>query len=198
MQASLPIPATKLLQFQDLVKQHDLRFMGNPHMIGDTAWVAIDGTHLPPGGCNAFWTDWARVTTPIREISSPAWKRIARRIVGFFIALTTAGTVCAATTLVDTAKAACLQAVLYKVDPDEIDIARDKIKIYAGQDKFSCLVPGELHKTVLEGPGRYKKTSGPVLYRVEVSGNPPRTTIRMIVPSDDFSRQSRKRGAPPA
>lgn len=80
MQATLKIPASRLRQFQDLVKQHNLRFMGNPFVQGDNAWVRVDGEHLPPGGCNPFWADWNRLTTPIRETVTPGWKRLLRRV----------------------------------------------------------------------------------------------------------------------
>lgn len=80
MQASMSIPADRLKLFQELVKQHDLRFKGNPFVIGDKALVNIDGDHLPPGGCNEFFADWTRFTTPVRETASPSWKRIVRRL----------------------------------------------------------------------------------------------------------------------
>lgn len=38
-----------------------------------------NGDHLPPGGCNEFFADWKRFNTPVREISTPVWKRILRR-----------------------------------------------------------------------------------------------------------------------
>lgn len=75
----MTIPVTRLRQFQDLVKQHDLRFKGNPFVIGENAMVTIDGDHLPPGGCNQFFADWDRLLTPILEASTPAWKRMLRR-----------------------------------------------------------------------------------------------------------------------
>jgi len=80
MQASMSIPANRLKLLQDLVKQHDLRFKGNPCVIGEKAWINIDGDHLPPGGCNEFFADWTRLNTPVRETAFPAWKRIIRRI----------------------------------------------------------------------------------------------------------------------
>ena len=79
MQASMSIQSDRLKLFQELVKQHDLRFKGNPLVIGEKAWVNIDGDHLPPGGCNEFFADWKRFNTPVREISTPVWKRILRR-----------------------------------------------------------------------------------------------------------------------
>lgn len=85
MQATLNVPVPKLLQFQELVKQHDLRFVGNPRILGEVASVSVDGDHLGPGGCNDFWAAWARVTTPIIEAKSPVWKRILRRC-GFSVA----------------------------------------------------------------------------------------------------------------
>ena len=80
MQASLNIPASKLCQFQELVKSHGLRFMGNPYVYGDTAVVCVDGDHLPQGECNRFIENWARLTTPINERFTPTWKRLARRM----------------------------------------------------------------------------------------------------------------------
>lgn len=80
MQASMSIPADRIKLFQELVKQHNLRFKGNPLVVGDKALVNIDGDHLPPGGCNEFFADWTRLNTPVRETSAPAWKRILRRL----------------------------------------------------------------------------------------------------------------------
>lgn len=80
MQSSMIIPACRLKLFQDLVKQHDLRFKGNPLLIGEKAFVNIDGDHLPPGGCNEFFADWTRFNTAIRETASPFWKRVLRRL----------------------------------------------------------------------------------------------------------------------
>lgn len=80
MQASMSIRADRLKLFQELVKQHDLRFKGNPLVIGEKALVNIDGDHLPPGGCNEFFADWARLNTPVRETATPGWKRILRRV----------------------------------------------------------------------------------------------------------------------
>lgn len=80
MQASFSIPSARIKVFQELVKQHDLRFVGNPYLIGEKAFVKVDGDHLPPGGCNQFFADWGRLNTGIRETVSPAWKRILRRL----------------------------------------------------------------------------------------------------------------------
>lgn len=80
MQSSMSIPACRLKLFQDLVKQHNLRFLGDPIVIGDKALVRVDGDHLPPGGCNQFFHDWSRFTTPIRETTTPKWKRLFRRL----------------------------------------------------------------------------------------------------------------------
>lgn len=80
MQASMSIPVSRIKIFQDLVKLHDLRFKGNPFVMGEIAKVCIDGDHLPPGGCNDFFADWARLNTPNREIASPIWKRVLRRL----------------------------------------------------------------------------------------------------------------------
>lgn len=80
MQSTITIQASRLPQFQSLVKQHNLRFKSNPFVIGEKAMVTVDGDHLPPGGCNQFFADWHRLTTPIRETASPAWKRLLRRV----------------------------------------------------------------------------------------------------------------------
>lgn len=78
MQATMSIPAARLKLFQELVKQHDLRFKGNPVVVGEKALVQVDGDHLPPGGCNGFFADWHRLNTPVRECAAPAWKRALR------------------------------------------------------------------------------------------------------------------------
>lgn len=80
MRASMSIPAGRLRQLQDLVKQHNLRFEGNPFVAGNDAHVCISSEHLPAGGCNEFWRDWNRLTTPIRETTTPTWKCVLRRI----------------------------------------------------------------------------------------------------------------------
>lgn len=76
----MSIPSDRLLLFQELVKQHNLRFIGNPYVVGDKAFVTIDSHHLPPGGWNQFFENWNRFNTPIREITTPIWKRVLRRI----------------------------------------------------------------------------------------------------------------------
>lgn len=82
MQTSMSIPANRLKQFQELVKHHDMRFIGNPSVVGDKAMVYVDGSHLPPGGCNQFFRDWERLTTSIKETTTPTWKRLIRRMGG--------------------------------------------------------------------------------------------------------------------
>jgi hypothetical protein len=80
MRTTMWVPVSRLQQLQALVRQHDLRFRGNPLLMGDRAQVCVDGEHLPPGGCNPFWADWNRLITPIRETSTPSWKRFFRRM----------------------------------------------------------------------------------------------------------------------
>ena len=77
---TMTIHEEKLLQFQNLVKAHNLRFVGNPFIASGRAHVCVDSDHLPPGGCNQFWSDWQRLNTPIREVHSPKWKQILRRL----------------------------------------------------------------------------------------------------------------------
>ena len=56
-----------LVQLEELVKAHKLRFCGNPFVMRDRAMVTISSDHLHPGGGNAFWGDWYRLTTPVVE-----------------------------------------------------------------------------------------------------------------------------------
>jgi len=79
MRTTITIPVEKLRQFQDLVKVHNLRFVGNPTIALHGARVCVDSDHLPLGGCHQFWNDWYHANTPIREILAPKWKRILRR-----------------------------------------------------------------------------------------------------------------------
>lgn len=67
MQSTLTIPTAKLLQFQELVKAHDLRFDHKPLICAEKTLVVVSSDHLPPGASNAFWADWYRLTTPIQE-----------------------------------------------------------------------------------------------------------------------------------
>lgn len=80
MRFSMVIPAPRMGQFQALVKCHDLRFEHNPIISGERAHVWVDGNHLPPGGCNAFFVDWQRLITPIVESRSTVFKRVLRRL----------------------------------------------------------------------------------------------------------------------
>lgn len=79
MQATLSIPLGKVKLFQDLVKSHNLRFIGNPMLFKDRALITVDSDHLEPGKCNHFFNDWDRANKPIREIHTPTWKRVLRR-----------------------------------------------------------------------------------------------------------------------
>lgn len=87
MISSMYIPQAKLLQFQELVKCHNLRFCGNPLISGDRAYVCVSAEHLPPGGANAFFAAWDRATRPVVEVGQPSWKRMLRRLRGRFLAL---------------------------------------------------------------------------------------------------------------
>lgn len=87
MITSMYIPQVKLLQFQELVKCHDLRFCGNPFTTGKEVYVCISSEHLPPGGANAFFAAWDRATRPIVEVSQPQWKRLLRKLRGRILAV---------------------------------------------------------------------------------------------------------------
>ena len=78
MKARIVIPATKLRLFQDLVKKHDLRFDGDPIVIGMKAIVNIDGDHLPIERVNQFFANWNNLTTPVVEKTTPRWKQKLR------------------------------------------------------------------------------------------------------------------------
>lgn len=78
------VPVNRLRQFQDLVKQYDFRFMSNPLIMSDRAYVHIDGDHLPMTNCNAFFSDWNRLTTPIAEKTPTFRKRLMNKIKGIF------------------------------------------------------------------------------------------------------------------
>jgi hypothetical protein len=78
MEAYLSVPVNRIKLFQDLVKQHDLRFKGNPFVCGEKAWVTVSSDHLSPGASNEFFSDWSRFNTQIREVKSPKWKKIVR------------------------------------------------------------------------------------------------------------------------
>jgi prepilin-type processing-associated H-X9-DG protein len=87
MKASMTIAANRLVQFQELVKLHDLRFCGNPIRIGERAHVEVSAEHLPPGGANAFFADWHRLQTPIVERKASLLKRWLRSCKGRFLVL---------------------------------------------------------------------------------------------------------------
>ena len=84
MQSSFFIPSNKAALFQTLVKQHNLRFLGSLDTSGDRCYVSVDGDHLTSAQCNAFFLDWQRLNTNIRETSTPSWKRLVRRYLGSF------------------------------------------------------------------------------------------------------------------
>lgn len=80
MISSFTVPTAKLKQLQDLVKQHDLRFVHNPTIYGENSRVTVDGDHLSQEVCNQFSADWERLTRPIVETATPVWRRVCRRI----------------------------------------------------------------------------------------------------------------------
>jgi len=67
MKSTLTIPTAKLLQFQELVKAHNLRFDRQPLICPENTLVVVSSDHLPPGACRAFWEEWDRLNTPVRE-----------------------------------------------------------------------------------------------------------------------------------
>lgn len=87
MEASLYIPVGRVRQFQELVKRHNLRFRGNPLPSGDRVYVTISAEHLPPGGANAFFSDWDDLNRPIKEVTAPFWKRLLRKGKGHLLSL---------------------------------------------------------------------------------------------------------------
>lgn len=92
MKASMTIPSSRLRQFQELVKRHDLRFCVNPLEIGDSAYVQVSTEHLPLAQANAgdFFADWERLLRPITEVRAPAWKRWLRKCKGQLLSLRSA------------------------------------------------------------------------------------------------------------
>jgi hypothetical protein len=74
MRSTFFIPAVKIKLFQDLVKQHDLRFVGNPIVFGERAQVCVDAEHLAPGAANPFFQEWERLNTSIVEIKRSFWQ----------------------------------------------------------------------------------------------------------------------------
>lgn len=76
------VPCEKLLQLQELVKAHDLRFCGNPLISRDRAYVCLSAEHLPAGGANEFLADWDRVTSPVVEVGSTRWAKLLRKLRG--------------------------------------------------------------------------------------------------------------------
>jgi len=82
MIASLYIANEKLLQMQELVKCHNLRFCGEPLVSGSRTYVRVSSEHLPPGGGNAFFADWDRLNRPVVEVRPASWKRMLRKVWG--------------------------------------------------------------------------------------------------------------------
>jgi hypothetical protein len=85
MQSTRYIDKEKVLQFQELVKAFDLRFIGNPIYTGEKALVTIDGNGLPMEQCNQFFAAWNRVNTPIREIPKKTkLQKLTKKLKGWF------------------------------------------------------------------------------------------------------------------
>lgn len=61
------IETRKLRQFQELVKSHDFRFKENPLILDSRTRVVVSSDHLAPGAGRAFWQEWERMTTEIKE-----------------------------------------------------------------------------------------------------------------------------------
>ena len=87
MQVSFYAPLEKLRQLQELVRAHNLRFVGNPITLPTRAYVTLSSEHLPPGTDRTFFEDWQRVLTPVREVRASAWRRFNRRVLGRLKAL---------------------------------------------------------------------------------------------------------------
>lgn len=68
MQATMKVKKEKLGQFQEMVKQFDFRFKGNPFVNNGVATVMVDADHLPMEKCNEFFAAWSRANTEIHEI----------------------------------------------------------------------------------------------------------------------------------
>jgi hypothetical protein len=84
MISSFWIGIDKLLQLQELVKAHDLRFVGKPIISGDRAYVVLDGRHLSMAQCNAFNASWSLMTSCIVETHASRRKLWRNRIKLFF------------------------------------------------------------------------------------------------------------------
>ncbi len=87
MQTTFYAPASKMRLLQRLVRQHDLRFVGQPLETSRGVLVTVSADHLPPGGANSFLADWARYTATITEVTSSWRARLRRRIQGRYKAL---------------------------------------------------------------------------------------------------------------
>lgn len=82
MKSTMWVPVGKLVQLQELVKAHDLRFCENPFLMADRAMVTISSDHLPTGGGNDFWEAWRRLATQITEtVRKPSIMTALRRMV---------------------------------------------------------------------------------------------------------------------
>jgi hypothetical protein len=80
MKSSFWVNTEKLMQLQEMVKQFDLRFIGNPIISGERSYVTIDSDHLPVEQCLAFRKAWDRVTTPIVEQRATKRKLLGNKI----------------------------------------------------------------------------------------------------------------------
>jgi hypothetical protein len=83
MITTMYVPQTKLRQLQELVKHHDLRFLGNPIATGGRALVCLSSEHLPVGAANGFFADWDQLSRPIVEVKTSALTRVLRKLRGW-------------------------------------------------------------------------------------------------------------------
>lgn len=81
MQTTIRVPLAKLRTLQELVKQHDLRFLG-PVDLGPVTWVTLSSDHLPPGACTQFHLDWCRANRSITEVTPTPWNKFYRAVRG--------------------------------------------------------------------------------------------------------------------
>jgi hypothetical protein len=80
MKSSFWVDTEKLKQLQEMVKQYDLRFVGNPIISGARSYVTLDSDHLPIDQCLAFRRAWCTVTTPIVELRATKRKLLENKI----------------------------------------------------------------------------------------------------------------------
>lgn len=82
METTFNIPSEKMRVLQDLVKQNNLRFRGNPsHSTIGKSTVCLQGK---AEDVNNFFRGWDRANTQITETKSPKWKRVLRRALSYF------------------------------------------------------------------------------------------------------------------